>query len=160
VLRDASGVVAWLNYHRSRVRLARALAVFLPPIAVTSVLGVGRLEGPDWKIATHWTPDPLWFGVVPAVYGFVIWWIVARRAHPPEPPWLRAPKTNKSEAYAYGKDQGYAADDDESQRLQRRTRARALVADPAVQGATVLHLSAVSLAFAIRSEQILRFARS
>jgi hypothetical protein len=155
-LRETDAAVAWLDYHRSRVRLTRALTVFLPALAVAAVLGVGRLEPrtvPGLETPPRSVPGPVWVSVVPVVYGLVIWRITVRRARRAGGPlWLLAPRTNQPEAYAYGEEQGFAADDDASRRLRRRTLARAVAADPAVQGVVTLHLSAVTLAFASGSQ--------
>jgi hypothetical protein len=153
VLRDAAAVVAWLDYHRSRVRLTRALAVFLPAVTVAAVLGAA---GSDWTAGTRWGPAPGagWIAVVPAVYGLVIARLAALGRSSPRgkargaSAWLQAPRTHQPEAYDYGKDQGFTADDGASQRARRRTLARILARDSAVQGAALLHLAAIGLAVA------------
>src|SRR5581483_2899312 len=42
VLRDAGPVVAWLDYHRSRARVARALAVWMPALTLSAVIAGAR----------------------------------------------------------------------------------------------------------------------
>jgi hypothetical protein len=157
-LRDRSAVVAWLDYHRSRVRLTRALAVFLPAVAVALVLGLGRLDipcGPPLRAA--------WMALVPGVYALVIWRIDRRRAKRGEArsephTWLHAPRTDRREAYDYGHDQGFAADDRTARQRRRRTLGQMLAQDPAVQGAVLLHLGALGLALATGSPMLIGLA--
>jgi hypothetical protein len=54
VLRDSGDVGRWLDYHRSRTRITRALAVYLPFVTWSLALGLGRFHpwdhDPDWRI--------------------------------------------------------------------------------------------------------------
>lgn len=67
-LRDEDAVVNWIEYHRSRIRLARALAVYGPALTLSFTLsmrsdpGLSRLE----------------IGIcLGAVAGYIVWGIVA-----------------------------------------------------------------------------------
>ena len=44
-LRESSEVNAWIDYHRSRIRLARALAVYGPAMVYALIVGLDRLWG-------------------------------------------------------------------------------------------------------------------
>ena len=44
-LRESSDVNAWIDYHRSRIRLARALAVYGPAMVYALLVGLDRLWG-------------------------------------------------------------------------------------------------------------------
>ena len=148
VLRDAEPVVAWLDYHRSRVRLTRALTVFVPATAFAAVLTVARLAPPP-----GWAPELRWIVLVPVVYALVV--LLGRRRRDSaatldarRPVWPLAPRTNQPEAYHYGHDQGFGINDDASRRRRSRSMARVLLEDPAVQGAAALHAMAIALALA------------
>jgi hypothetical protein len=156
VLRDSEPVVAWLDYHRSRVRLTRALAVFLPAAAFAAVLGAARLAPPAGV-------GPEWVALVPLIYGLVAWRGWRRRQQSGEPgasrpAWPLAPKTYRPQAYDYGHDQGFTADDDASRRRRWHSLVRVLLADPAVQGAALLHATAIVVAVATGRGAILGLA--
>lgn len=145
-LRDAEPVVAWLDYHRSRVRLTRALAVFLPAAAFAAVLTVARLAP-----SPGWAPGPQWIVLVPVVYTLVVLLGWRRRDRTAtldarRPVWPLAPKTYETEAYHYGHDQGFAMNDDASRSRRWRSMARVLLEDPAAQGAALLHATAIAVA--------------
>lgn len=148
VLRDAAPVVAWLDYHRSRVRLTRALAVFLPAAAFAAVLGAARLERP----AGSW-PGAGWIGLVPLIYALVVWRGWRRRERTGKldarrPAWPLAPRTDRRQAYDYGADQGFTDNEPASRRRRTRSLARVVQADPAVQGAALLHMAGLVTALA------------
>jgi hypothetical protein len=46
-LRDAAPIVAWIDYHRSRIRLARSLAVYGPGLVLASTVGFLRYSVDD-----------------------------------------------------------------------------------------------------------------
>jgi hypothetical protein len=145
VLRDAEPVVAWLDYHRSRARLTRALAVFLPAATFAAVLTVARLVPP-----AGWAPGPRLIVLVPVVYALVVLLGWRRRDHATldarRPIWPLAPKTYEADAYHYGHDQGFAINDDASRSRRWRSLARVLLEDPSVQGAALLHATAIAVA--------------
>ena len=69
-LKLGGAVAAWIDYHRSRIRLARALAVYGPALTLALTLGVTRLF-------TNWpaTLDPIWLVGLAAAY--LAWAIAA-----------------------------------------------------------------------------------
>jgi hypothetical protein len=44
-MREEEAVVSWIHYHRSRIRLARALGVYGPALTLSMTLGVARWNG-------------------------------------------------------------------------------------------------------------------
>ena len=76
-LRDSEAAVKWVDYHRSRIRLTRALAVYGPALAVSLAIGLTRARelpllpvNPDWLTAI--------------AFGYATWAILARlRELPP-----------------------------------------------------------------------------
>jgi hypothetical protein len=142
VLRDKEPVVAWLDYHRSRVWLTRALAVFLPAATFAAVLGAAARLTPAAE------PGRGWVALVPVIYAVVAWPGWRRRERSGNlaerrPTWPLAPRTNRPQAYDYGEDQGFAADDDTSRHRRWHSLVRVALADPAVQGAALLHVAAI-----------------
>jgi hypothetical protein len=146
-LRDPGPVVEWLDYHRSRIRLSRALALFLPALTFAAVLaGARRPPGPD-------ALNPAWMLVVPVVYAVVVW-LSDRRGQElrtkkvQRPTWRLAPRTDRREAYWYARDTGLIAEEAVGRVLRRRAVARILLADPAVLGSLALLVGALALAAA------------
>lgn len=94
-LRDKEAVVKWIDYHRSRIRLARALAVYGPALTLSSTLYMARSDPAmsDYKIG-------VWLGAV--VAGYVVWGIVAN----PESGLFgqKLPRTNETDFEQYAKD--------------------------------------------------------
>ena len=69
-LRDKDAVVNWIEYHRSRIRLARALAVYGPALTLSLTLSMARN---DDKISRY--EIGIWLSAVAA--GYVVWAILA-----------------------------------------------------------------------------------
>jgi hypothetical protein len=139
VLREAPAVVQWMDYHRSRVRVTRALAVWLPAVTLSGVVGVARLS-PVTTVAANvaWVLAPC------VVYAAVAWQVSRRyaghdaRSAVPGRGWPRAPRTDSPAAYDYGVANGFGDDSRSSRERRRRTLRRVLLDDPAVDGAMVL----------------------
>jgi hypothetical protein len=155
VLRDSDAVVEWLDYHRSRIRLARSLALFLPVLTISGVLTSARLAGPPPGALGH----PASLVIVPLVFSLAVWQIWRRRlgraAGSEGPTWLVAPRTDQPEAYRYGQDCGYGGNDEASRRLRRSSLIRALASDPAVQASTVMIAFALIQAAAIARASVI-----
>lgn len=64
-LREKDAVVNWIEYHRSRIRLARALAVYGPALTLSLTLSMARR--PHYEIG-------IWLIAVAA--GYIVWGIV------------------------------------------------------------------------------------
>jgi hypothetical protein len=73
-LREKDALVNWIEYHRSRIRLVRALAVYGPALTLSLTLGMSRqVNGmPPDKIYT-------WLSIIAAAY--IVWGIIVS---PPE----------------------------------------------------------------------------
>jgi hypothetical protein len=69
-LKGEDGVVSWLDYHRSRIRLARALAVYGPALTLSLTVGVSR----SLK-ETPVSVNCFWLSAVAA--GYFVWAILA-----------------------------------------------------------------------------------
>lgn len=69
-LRDKDAVVNWIEYHRSRIRLARALAVYGPALTFSLTLSMAR---GDHGMSRY--EIGIWLSAVAA--GYVVWGIVA-----------------------------------------------------------------------------------
>ena len=63
-LRDSPAVVAWIDYHRSRVRLTRALAVYGPGLLLAGTVGSLRYSVQPYEMF----PAAVLFGIV-VLYG-------------------------------------------------------------------------------------------
>jgi len=139
VLRDAPAVVQWMDYHRSRVRITRAMAVWLPAVTLAGVVAAARLS-PVMSIASN----PTWAVVPYAVFGAVAWLMSRRHAARDTRPaalgggWPRAPRTDSPAAYDYGVANGFADDGRSSRDRRRRTLRQVLMGDPAVGGGAAL----------------------
>jgi len=70
--RKAGPIVNSLDYHRSRIRLARALAVFGPALTFIATLAVARWE--ETEIRFVQLPVGLWFSVIVAAY--LVWMLL------------------------------------------------------------------------------------
>jgi hypothetical protein len=147
VLRDAPAVVQWMDYHRSRVRITRAMAVWLPALTLAGVVAAARLS-PVTSIASR----PVWAVVPVAVYGAVAWVMSRRHSAQDSRPaslgrgWPRAPRTDSPTAYDYGVANGFADDERSSRDRRRRTLRRVLLSDPAVRGGAALIALSLGLA--------------
>ena len=104
-LSRSDGIVSWLDYHRSRVRLARAMAIYIPWITVAGVIGIARLSptlacGNGWAYASVLMFLP---------YCGAAWWNALRKSkaklNPRDSNYLtQAPRTDNQEgAVAYVK---------------------------------------------------------
>ena len=113
-LASAEGLVNWIEYHRSRIRLARALAVYGPALTVSVTVGMSRLKWPTPPVGVVWP-----YGVL--VAGYWLWAIVAsppkalRKNHAKESSdnWVfgeRLPRTDAAEFLCYGKKQSLVED--------------------------------------------------
>ncbi|HUF94101.1 MAG TPA: hypothetical protein VMR23_17120 [Candidatus Limnocylindria bacterium] len=71
-LRDTEAAAAWIDYHRSRIRLTRALAVYGPALTVMLGLGLDRLYA-----TTAPAVSAAWLGGLLAAYA--LWALVGRR---------------------------------------------------------------------------------
>ncbi len=76
-LRDRDAVVNWIDYHRSRIRLARALALYGPALTLTLTLGLERAL--PVKAASV---NDAWLGGIVAAY---LLWALLVRCGPPLP---------------------------------------------------------------------------
>jgi hypothetical protein len=139
VLRDAAPVVQWLDYHRSRVRITRALAVWLPALTLSAVIASARLSPNSGIAATH-----AWLVVTVAVYVAAAARVAFPGRHASK---RRAPRTDSPEAYDYGVSNGFADDGTASRERRRRTLRLIVLDDPAVRGGLVLHGLALALSF-------------
>jgi aromatic ring-cleaving dioxygenase len=77
VLKLEKDVVVWMNYHRSRIRVARALMVYGPAVALAAVVGAARIVVPQ-----HVVSSPLWLLAVPLTYIGAGWAITTRQKLP------------------------------------------------------------------------------
>ena len=69
-LRDKDAVVNWIEYHRSRIRLARALAVYGPPLTLSLTLAMTRkYNGPS--------PAEIGVWLLAVAVGYMLWAIFA-----------------------------------------------------------------------------------
>jgi len=69
-LRDAEAAVKWLDYHRSRIRLTRALMAYGPALAVTLTIGLTRKgQAPREPVNPDW--------LMGIAIGYAIWAILA-----------------------------------------------------------------------------------
>lgn len=69
-LRDKDAVVNWIEYHRSRIRLARALAVYGPALTLSLTLYMARSD----HGMSHYEVG-IWLSAVAA--GYIVWGLVA-----------------------------------------------------------------------------------
>ena len=68
-LREGGAVADWINYHSSRIRLTRALAVYGPALTLTLTVGVVRVTDP-----AAWRGEWLTWGSIAAVsLGYLLW---------------------------------------------------------------------------------------
>lgn len=82
-LRDKDAVVNWIEYHRSRIRLLRALAVYAPALTLSLTLSISRGDR-----TTSPNTIGIWLGAVAAVY--LVWAIITN------PPKRLRKKINKA----------------------------------------------------------------
>lgn len=69
-LRDKDAVVNWIEYHRSRIRLVRALAVYGPALTLSLILSMARSDHAMSRYEIG-----VWLSAVAA--GYIVWGIVA-----------------------------------------------------------------------------------
>ncbi len=86
-LRDTDAVAGWIDYHRSRIRLTRALAVYGPALTVMLALGLDRLYA-----AAVPPVSAAWLGGLLAAYAL---WALVGVAGP------TLPRTDHGEAIAH-----------------------------------------------------------
>lgn len=77
VLKLEKDVVLWMNYHRSRIRVARALMVYGPALAMAAVVGSAALAVPNGVSSSL-----AWLVVVPLAYVAAGWVLAARKKLP------------------------------------------------------------------------------
>ena len=134
ILKLEKDVVMWMNYHRSRIRVARALMVYGPVLTMAAVVGTAGLAVPDGMSSSL-----AWLVVVPLAY-IVAGWVLAARK--------RLPKT-------YDDLSGYFTVHQKliSPRDHRGAAGAAwiLLKEPLVLAETVLSVLALALAIATRS---------
>jgi len=94
-LRDAGPVVEWMDYHRARIRLVRALAVYGPGLALALSVGARRFDGVDGLRDA----GALCIGAI--AIGYVAWVLLARLGTKP-------PRTNKEKFLTYAREWGAA----------------------------------------------------
>jgi len=103
-LRDAAAVVSWLGYHRSRLRLTRALAVYGPALTVSATLGV----------APRPSPPQSWFSprllvivaMLYAAWAVLLWWRTRRSSVTHD-----LPRTHHPQVLTYAARWGFVDDD-------------------------------------------------
>jgi hypothetical protein len=153
-LRDEEAVVAWVDYQRLRVRLSRALAIYLPVLTWCAVVGLGRYRDigpPHVQLA--------WIGwLVIGLTWVVTLWLESRAPDQHSSEWntlFTAPRTDRPAAIAYAKACGFddAGDVEDRKRKQRITLARAFAYNPAFVGAMVLIGMTVALAAVLDSNR-------
>lgn len=111
-LREKEGVVNWIDYHRSRIRLARALAVYGPALTLSSTLSMARRD--------YWiSPTRISILLCAVAFAYLLWGIVASL----ETPFFggKLPRTNKGEFGEYAKKRGRI--DEQTQRVKKVSRA-------------------------------------
>ncbi len=50
MLRESDGILEWMDYHRSRIRLSRALAIYVPGLTLAIVIGFFKSEICPWGL--------------------------------------------------------------------------------------------------------------
>ena len=134
VLKFEKDVVMWMNYHRSRIRVARALMVYGPALAMAAVVGTAALAVPN-----DMSSSLAWLLVVPLAYVAAGWVLAARK---------KLPKT-----YDNLNDYATVHRNLISPRDHRGAAGAAwiLLKEPLVLAETVVSLIALALALATRS---------
>jgi hypothetical protein len=143
-LRQPGPVVAWIDYHRSRLRLSRSMALYLPVVTWCAVVGVGRFRDvgrPDGRVA--WIA---WLVI------FIIWLATVSEKRWMPRGWrlaYAAPRTGSVKARRYAQRAGYL-DKHPRSTSARKKRMRTLLAafgsSPAILGMSFLLVLAVTLA--------------
>jgi hypothetical protein len=138
-LRDSDSVVSWIDYHRSRIRLSRALALYGPALTLTLSYGVARAPQEHPARASQL--------LLPAIVGaYILWALLARSGE-------RLPRTDHPCVIAYAKRWGHVRE--AGTRIQESDQG-----DPSVWVsewrvlAVPLALLAVALALAFRSGSV------
>jgi hypothetical protein len=103
-LRDSEAAAEWLEYHRSRVRLTRALAVYGPAVTLALVIGLQRLT----RIQTL---TPAWLLAI--LIAYVVWPALSACRKP-------LPRTDEREFLEYARTWGFVDGD----RLAKPARQR------------------------------------
>ena len=132
-LREPQAVVAWVDYHRSRVRLSRAMALYLPVTTWCGVVGLARL-----RHIGAFEPSDAWVGWSALLLAWAA--IVSRRLWMPAA-WRElhdAPHTKAKAALVYAQTHGYGDNDDVSKRLRATTLAKTWASSPVVLAILIL----------------------
>jgi hypothetical protein len=104
-LRDKDAVVSWIDYHRSRIRLTRALALYGPAVTLMLTLGLERLRPIDPPVV-----NVAWHALVAVAY--LLWTVLVRLGG-------ALPRTDEAALIAYARRWRFV--DAEGSRLQKTT---------------------------------------
>jgi hypothetical protein len=139
VTREGEGPLGWIDYHRSRIRLTRALAVYGPGLTVA--LSLGLLRAADPKAIPSTAVSVCVFGIA---IGYVLWAVLASLG-------ATLPRTNEPEIKAYAK--RWRAVDEDARRFREPQSAELAVWSSEWQTLAVpLVLSIVALWLAARTQ--------
>ena len=96
--REAAPVVDWIDYHRSRIRLTRALWVYGPGCTLAATIGLSR-----WQVCEQSIDPARWLAVI--VLAYVAWVALSFRG--------KLPRTDHAGDFAeYAKNQGWLERDE------------------------------------------------
>lgn len=91
-LRDSEAAVSWIDYHRSRIRLTRAMALYGPALTITLVAGVERMR-PD--------RSPVNLTVLAGILAAYVLWALLVRLSP------ALPRTDEAGLIRYATEWGF-----------------------------------------------------
>ena len=147
MLRETGHVVDWVNYHRSRIRLARAMAVYLPALSFTSTIALGRHSGGHWSTPLHLVAG---LSFVLLAYLIAAVWSNFLAKYPTDY-WFSAPKTyERDKALSYAKKHGYAIDEPGQKPLRssgQKLIVGILMHNPIALGGMILLAAAIGMGF-------------
>lgn len=133
MLRDSDHVVEWMDYHRSRVRLSRAMAVFLPALTLSIVVGAYRV----FDANSNYSPTT-WLLLILLAYALAASDSLYRKE--------RTPSTDEARALVYAHKHGLL---NGSRGLgQRLDLYKTIAREPCVLCAGALLLSAIVISIA------------
>ena len=145
-LRDSDAVVAFIDYHRSRVRLTRALALYVPSVTLAAVIaGSQPREVPSSGSPLH----PYWILVVPVVLAVFAWRGAKRTEGDRDKIWRDrslAVRTYSPQVRAYAEAHGFLDDTENGDEKRRDALRDVLLIDSVVQANGVLLIAGLALA--------------
>lgn len=147
LLRETGHLVDWMNYHRSRIRLARAMAAYFPALSFTSTIAIGRHAEGVWATQPHLVAG-LSFVVLSYFIAAVSSHFLAKRR---TDYWFSAPKTyDRKEALAYAEKHGWAIDESgnkSASKFGKELIVGILVHNPMALACMLLLVAAIAMSF-------------